>query len=64
MQIYLNSHDGRETEFVNDNTVYHPPDDREEILGFRVPATGLYTLGVGEEDLEALGYTIVIERES
>ena len=64
MQIYLNSHDGRETEFVNDNTVYHPPDDREEILGFRLPATGLYTIGIGEEDLEALGYTIVVERDS
>ena len=64
MQIYLNNHDGRETEFVNDNTVHHPPNDREEILGFRLPATGLYTVGIGEEDLESLGYVIVIERDS
>lgn len=64
MQIYLNNHDGQETEFVNDNSVYSPPEDREEILGFRLPASGLYTVGIGEEELEALGYTIVIERAS
>jgi hypothetical protein len=64
VHIYLNNHDGRETEFVNDNSVYHPPDDREEILSYRLPATGLYTIGIGEEDLEALGYIIVIERDS
>jgi hypothetical protein len=61
MQIYFNNYDGQETEFVNDNTVYFPPEDREEILGFRLPVTGLYTIGIGEEDLEALGYTIVVE---
>lgn len=64
LQLYLNSHDGQETEYVNDNTVYFPPEDREEILGYRLPATGLYTIGIGEEDLESLGYTIVIERAS
>ncbi len=64
MQIYLNNHDGAETEFVNNNTIYAPPADREEILGFRLPATGLYTVGIGEEDLETLGYTILIERAS
>lgn len=64
MQIYLNNHGGAETEFVNDNTVYAPPADREEILGFRLPATGLYTVGIGDEDLDSLGYTISIERAS
>jgi hypothetical protein len=64
MQIYLNSFDGEETEFKNDNTVYFPPDDREELLGYQLPATGLYTVGIGEENLESLGYTIVIERAS
>lgn len=64
IRIYVNSHDGRDTEFVNDNSEHEPPDDREEILGFQLPATGLYTLGIGEEDMEALGYVIVIERDT
>jgi hypothetical protein len=64
MQIYLNSYDGQETEFKNDNTVYFPPDDREEFLGYELPATGLYTIGIGEENFESLGYTIVVERVS
>jgi hypothetical protein len=64
MQIYLNSIDGQETEFINDNTTYFPPEDREELLGYQLPATGLYTIGIGEENLESLGYTIVVERVS
>jgi len=64
MQIYFNNHNGQETEFVNDNSVFFPPQDREEILGLRLPVTGLYTIGIGEEDLVELGYTILIERVS
>jgi hypothetical protein len=64
MQIYLNNYNGQETEFVNDNTVFSPPNDREEILGLRLPATGLYTVGIGEEDFRELGYTILIESAS
>lgn len=62
MQIYLNSYDGQETEYKNDNSAYFPPEDREEFLQYQLPASGLYTIGVGEENLEALGYTIVVER--
>jgi hypothetical protein len=64
MQIYLNDFSGEETEFKNDNTVYFPPNDREEFLGYQLPATGLYTIGIGEENLESLGYTIIVERAS
>jgi hypothetical protein len=64
MQIYFNSFDGQETEYKNDNTTYFPPEDREEFLGYQLPATGLYTIGIGEENLESLGYTIVVERVS
>lgn len=63
MRIYFNNHNGQETEFVNDNSDFFPPEDREEILGLRLPATGLYTIGIGEQDLDSLGYTILIERE-
>jgi hypothetical protein len=64
MQIYLNGHNGVETEFVDDNTVYFPPQDREEILGYVLPASGLYTVGIGEENFQELGYSIIIEKVS
>ncbi|UCG23297.1 MAG: hypothetical protein JSW55_14230 [Chloroflexota bacterium] len=59
LRIFLNNHEGQEVEDVNENRF--SLDDREEILDYRLPATGLYTLGIVENDLEPIGYSVVIE---
>jgi hypothetical protein len=51
LRLFLNNHEGQEVE-----------DDIEDNKPYPLSATGLYTIGIGEYDLEQLNYSIVIEQ--
>ena len=49
LRLVLNNHEGQEIEY-----------DVEEDPGYALTATGLYTIRIGENDLQTLNYSIVI----
>jgi hypothetical protein len=57
--LYLNGADAVELEFVDENGI----GQGEVISNFELPATGYYSIGVGELDFNPASYTLVLEQK-
>lgn len=60
--FYLNDPDGDDIEFEDDDDNYGPPNDVEELVGYELPMSGMYSIGVGEAAFNSASYTIIVRR--
>ncbi len=62
--LYLQDPDSVEVDFADGSTSSAPPDDEEIISQYTLSQSGLYTIGVGEVDFEAFGYSLTLSKDS